>query len=218
MSLTLPIIYSGVFIAACAGVGGFEVPVIVELDRFLDEGVSLHFVFIGADEEVLFVAYPDALAFVIWFAIDDPVHRNQVVDFVDGVVLDIEYLVQFIVIIDIDGIFSAVDRKVPSVFQRFPVVFRDLADLGGVDFPVGNVDGFFFDIAGKARLVQVHTVEVIACPVIFDGIDHPVLFLIETIRQRFAGHDEGVVFKVCREIIEQGLDAINRMGIQKRRC
>ena len=77
---------------------------------------------------------------------------NPVIDFVNGIVFEVEYLVLFIVIIDIDGIFSAVDRKVPSVFQRFPVVFLDLAYLGGVNFPVGNEGGFFFVTAGKARL------------------------------------------------------------------
>lgn len=124
----------------------------------------------------------------------------------------------FIVIIDIDGILCTVDGEVPFVLQGFPVVFRDLADLGGVNFPVGNEGGFFFDIAGKARLVQVHTVEVIACPVILDGIDQSVLFLIETIRQRFTGHDEGVILKVRCEIIERVADAVDRMGVQKRRC
>ena len=104
----------------------------------------------------------------------------------------------------------------PSVLRGFPVVFLDLAYLGGVDFPVGNVGGSFFDIVSWARLVQVHAVEMNACPMIFDGIDQAVLLLIETIRQHFAWHNECVVFKVCREIIEQGSDAINRMGIQKR--
>jgi hypothetical protein len=51
---------------------------------------------------------------------------------------------------------------------------------------------------------------------IFDGIDQAVLFLIKTIRQHFAWHDECIILEVCREIIEQGSDAINRVGIQKR--
>ena len=92
MSLTLPIIYSGIFISAHAGAGGFDVSVMVELDRFLDEGAPLHFVFIGVDDEVLF-AFPGTLAFVIRVSIDDPVPRNPVIDFVDGVVLDVENLV-----------------------------------------------------------------------------------------------------------------------------
>ena len=141
--MLLPIIYSGIFISAHAGAGGFDVSVMVELDRFLDEGTPLHFVFIGVDDEILF-AFPSALAFVIRVAIDDPVSGIPAVDFVDGVVLDVEYLVQFL--IDIDGILCAIDCKVPSVLCGFPVVFFDLAYLGGVDFPVGNVGGFFFDI------------------------------------------------------------------------
>ena len=217
MSLTLPIIYSGIFISAHAGAGGFDVSVMVELDRFLDEGAPLHFVFIGVDDEVLF-AFPGTLAFVIRVSIDDPVSGIPAVDFVDGIVLDVEYLVQFLVLIDIDGIFCAIDRKVPFVLRGFPVVFLDLAYLGGVDFPVGNVGGSFFNIVSETRLVQVQAVKMSACPMIFDGIDQAVLFLIETIRKHFAGHDECVVFKVCREIIEQGSDAINRMGIQKRCC
>jgi hypothetical protein len=51
---------------------------------------------------------------------------------------------------------------------------------------------------------------------IFDGIDQAVLFLIKTIRKHFAGHDECIILKVCREVIKQGSDAINRVGIQKR--
>lgn len=143
--MLLLIIYSGVFVTAHAGAGGFDVSVMVELDRFLDEGTPLHFVFIGVDDEILF-AFPSALAFVIRVAIDDPVSGIPAVDFVDGVVLDIEYLVQFLVLIDIDGILCAIDSKVPSVLRGFPVVFFDLAYLGGVDFPVGNVGGSFFDI------------------------------------------------------------------------
>ena len=152
MSLTLPIIYSGVFVAAVAGAGGFDVSVMVELDRFLDEDVSLHFVFVGVDDEAV-VAFPAAFAFVIRVAIDDPVSGIPAVDFVDGIVFDIEYLVQFLVLIDIDGIFCAVDRKVPSVLREFPIVFLDLAYFGRVNFPVGNVGGSFFDIVCRARLV-----------------------------------------------------------------
>ena len=213
-SLSLPIIYSGVFIAACAGVGGSEVPVIVELDRFLDEVISLHFVFIGADEEVLFVACSDALAFVIRIAIDDPLHRNPVVDFVDGIVLDVECLVLFLVYIDIDGILCMVDREVPSFFfLGFPVVFLDVANLGGVYFPVGNVGRSFFDIAGAARLVQTHAVKMGACPMILDGIDQTVLFLIETIRQHITGHDECMFLEVRRKIIEGVSDAVDGLRI-----
>jgi len=183
----------------------------------LDEDVSLHFVFVGVDDEAV-VAFPAAFAFVVRIAVDNPLPGNPVIDFVDGIVLDIEYLVLFLVQIDIDGILCAVDGEVPFVLRGFPVVFRDLADLGGVDFPVGNVGGMFFVIEGAARVMQVHAVKMSACPMIFDGIDQAVLFLMKTIRKHFAWHDEGIILEVCREIIEQGSDAINRVGIQKRRC
>lgn len=206
------IIYSGVFVAAHAGAGGFDVSVMIELGRFLDEGAPLHFVFIGVDDEILF-AFPSALAFVIRVAIDDPVPGDPAVDFVDGIVFDIEYLVQFLVLIDIDGILCAIDRKVPSVLRGFPIVFLDLAYFGRVNFPVGNVGGSFFDIVSETRLVQVQAVKMSACPVIFDGIDQPVLLLIETVRQNFAGHGECIIPEIRCEVIKRVSDAVDRMGI-----
>ena len=53
---------------------------------------------------------------------------------------------------------------------------------------------------------------------ILDGVDSSVLFLMDTIREHFAGQDEYMIFEVRCEIIECVSDAIDCMGVQKRRC
>ena len=53
---------------------------------------------------------------------------------------------------------------------------------------------------------------------ILDGIDSSVLFLMDTIREHFAGHDEGVILEVRCEIIKRVSDAVDRMGVQGKKC
>lgn len=173
--------YGGVLLASFARTRYFDEYHLVVIHYFLDNEITPFFVFVSEVEiiaplriafiiqQIFHSVLPVTLALVGRVPSDNPMSGEPIVDFVDGVVLDVEGVGLFFVDDDGDGILPAENREVVTLVRENPVVFHELADLGGIDFPVDLHGPLMYIIL--AGVGDGHAVQSVLGPVVLDGAD-----------------------------------------------
>jgi hypothetical protein len=220
--------YGGVLLASFTGARYIDEYHLVVIHYILDNEITSFFVFVSEVEiiapfriafiiqQIFHSILPVTLALVGGVPSDNPMFGEPIVDFVDSVVLDVEGVGLFFVDDDGDGILSTEDRKVIALVRKNPVVSHELADLGGINFPVDLHGPLMYIIL--AGVGDSHAVQTIFSPVILEGADQGFLLLVETVRFQAAG--KYVHVQILRHIFRGKVvkchpDTIDRVNVHR---